>query len=658
MILGKIIGKTSTKNFSFRVESKANKNQYVQVIHKEYGYILSQIIEIEQEKESIAYCIIIGFRKDHKIQFPMSPLEPGSEVLDAEDDFIKDVLDIQQKNAAYLGKLDTRDIKIFLDLNKLLTKHIAIIAKTGAGKSYTSGILMEEILEKKVPILIIDPHGEYSQIKYPNDNKEDIELLKIEGLDPKGYKGQIIEYGDSNIDQEFIPIRLNEEFSPQELLHILPAKITESQKAVLYSIIKDLRPVTLNNLIASIDSETTVTSVNLISILDYMKSLNLFSSDFIPYNEIVKPGKCSIFNLKGIPPEIQEIIVYKLLKDLFEQRKLGNISPFFTVIEEAHNFAPERSFGESKSSSIIRTIASEGRKFGLGLCVLTQRPARLDKNVLSQCSTQIILKVTNPNDLRSIVNSIENISSEDEEDIKNLAIGTALVSGVIDLPLHVKIRPRRSKHGGSTINILEESDNMLKDLNSFNKKELLPIILPKISQKELRLIEGKEKIDPFLIPGLLVSYEKDKHNFNLLIELIKGHIVKNIDNKDTLPIPEIKLSNSQKDFFSSISSLQKFDLAILNQKTKEPILKLKQYLDFFIQIKIIKREGEKYLFTEQGEFLKNPEKFDFNDKIQFSQINYKSKLKPKLTKEDIRKKLSFLDIKEIKECFLVYYKIA
>jgi len=62
------------------------------------------------------------------------------------------------------------------------------------------------------------------------------------------------------------------------------------------------------------------------------------------------------------------------------------------VIEEAHNYCPERNFGEKKSSKILRTIASEGRKFGLGLCVVSQRPARLDKSVLSQCSTQIIMK--------------------------------------------------------------------------------------------------------------------------------------------------------------------------------------------------------------------------------------------------------------------------
>ncbi len=661
MILGKIIGKTTTKRFDFRIDTRAQKFQYVQVMHKEYGFILAQIIEIEREKDEIARCQIIGYRKENKIQLPRSPLHQETEVLDADDKFIKEVLNIKADASAYIGKLETRDIRINLDLNKLLTKHIAIIAKTGAGKSYTSGILMEEIMDSKVPILIIDPHGEYSQMQNPNDNEDDLKLLKEEKLEPKGYKESITEYGDVNIDDNFLPIRLNEELSPQELLHILPAKLTQNQRAMLYSIIKDLNPVTLNNLIENLEAEQSIASVNLISILDYMKSLELFSTDFVPYSELIRPAKCSIINLKGIPPEIQEIIVYKLLKDLFEQRKLGNIAPFFTVIEEAHNFSPERSFGESRSSSIIRTIASEGRKFGLGLCVVTQRPARLDKNVLSQCSTQIILKVTNPNDLKSISNSVENLSSESEEEIKNLPIGSALVSGVVDLPLLVRIRPRKSKHGGTTVNILEESTSMLKDLDSFTKKEILPLILPKTTQKDIRLMEGKDKISPVLIPAELVTLQKGNKKFRLLVERIKGHVVINIDTKETISLPKVNaLSKSQKDFLDMILSLKKFNLVKLNQKTGMPILKLKEFLEFFSEQGLIRRDQDNFILTRQAELLASPEKLDFLEKIRFVQINYKTKLKPKISREQLKNRLTFLentDFLDQKECYLVYYKV-
>ena len=642
MILGKIVGKITTTKFSFKIDTSAKKFQYIQVMHKEYGYVLCQIIEIERSKDEIAHCIIIGYKKDNKISLPRSPFEPGAEVLSAEDDLIKETLDISQENPAYIGNLENRDIKIFLDLNKLLTRHISIIAKTGAGKSYTAGILMEEIMDKKVPLLVIDPHGEYSQMRNPNK----------ESKNPKGYKEQIVEYNEDK------PLRLNDQLSPMELLHIVPAKLTQSQKALMYATIKELNPLTLSNLIETLANEQDITSINLISILDYLKSLNLFSSDFTPYSEVIQPGKCSIVNLKGIPPEIQEIIVYKLLKDLFEQRKLGNIAPFFTVIEESHNFAPERSYGEAKSSSIIRTIAGEGRKFGLGLCVLTQRPARLDKNVLSQCSTQIILKITNPNDLKSITNSVENVTSETEGEIKNLPIGTALVAGVVETPLFVKIRPRKSLHGGATINILEETEDMLKDLKDYAKKEILPIITPKTTVRDMKLIEGKDKISPVLIPAALITLQKENKKIPIIIERIKGQVIKNIDTKETVKILDVtQLSKSQKEMYEIIFSLKKFSLAKLNEKTGKPVLKLREFIDFFQKNKFIEMKENNYVLTKPILFLREPDKFRFFDKIEFKQIQYKTKFKPKFSIAQIKNKLNMFEIKDAKECFIVYYKV-
>ncbi|MBA7544901.1 hypothetical protein ES705_37262 [subsurface metagenome] len=122
------------------------------------------------------------------------------------------------------------------------------------------------------------------------------------------------------------------------------------------------------------------------------------------------------------------------------------------VIEEAHNFCPERGFEKAVSSNILRTIASEGRKFGLGLLVISQRPARVDKNVISQCNTQIILRVTNPNDIKALSRGLEFMSSEMEEEIKRIPQGVALLSSPsIEMPILVDVRVRRSEHGGRAV---------------------------------------------------------------------------------------------------------------------------------------------------------------------------------------------------------------
>ena len=79
-----------------------------------------------------------------------------------------------------------------LDLKKLISKHVSILAKSGAGKSYSVGVILEEIVKKNIPVLILDPHGEYSSLKFPNDNKKDTKRLDLFGLESFGF-------GDRNL---------------------------------------------------------------------------------------------------------------------------------------------------------------------------------------------------------------------------------------------------------------------------------------------------------------------------------------------------------------------------------------------------------------------------------------------------------------------------
>jgi len=128
--------------------------------------------------------------------------------------------------------------------------------------------------------------------------------------------------------------------------------------------------------------------------------------------------------------------------------------------------------------------------------------------VISQCNTQIILRVTNPNDLRALSKGIEGMSSELEEDIKRLPPGTAmLVSNEIEHPVTVKIRPRKSRHGGVSTPIVgsekaraatkTRADKGAKPTSSQTKgTETKPDAGPKYEKKDaggsfLRKILGK-----------------------------------------------------------------------------------------------------------------------------------------------------------------------
>jgi hypothetical protein len=90
----------------------------------------------------------------------------------------------------------------------------------------------------------------------------------------------------------------------------------------------------------------------------------------------------------------------------------------------------------------------------MGLCIVSQRPAKVDKNIISQCNTNIILKVTNPNDLKAIIQSVEGLTSQTYREIQRLPIGVALISGAgLQMPVMTEIRTRETSHGGKSVDI-------------------------------------------------------------------------------------------------------------------------------------------------------------------------------------------------------------
>jgi len=194
-------------------------------------------------------------------------------------------------------------------------------------------------------------------------------------------------------------------------------------------------------------------STTLIKGLEKLKENDIFAGKGTRLDDIVNKGRASIINLRGTPPDMQGFIVDKLASSIFELRKRDKVPPLILFAEEAHNFCPQR--GKVECSDTFKTIASEGRKFGLGLGIITQRPAKVDKNVLSQCNTQVILKVTNPNDLKAIEKSVEGMTKGMKDEIKRLPVGEAIVSGAgLSEPLLVQIRPRETKDGGESISVV------------------------------------------------------------------------------------------------------------------------------------------------------------------------------------------------------------
>jgi hypothetical protein len=180
-------------------------------------------------------------------------------------------------------------------------------------------------------------------------------------------------------------------------------------------------------------------------------------------DQLIQPGQCSIVTLKGVLPEVQQMCVARLATSLFEARKKNKVPPFMLVVEEAHNYCPQAGVaGTAVSGDILRAVAQEGRKFGMGLLIVSQRPALINKTVLGQCGTQIIMKVSNPNDLRAITASVEGLNAETAEEIQRLDVGVALVMGPsLAQPIMVEVRARQTRHGGRSVDVLSEEETEL-----------------------------------------------------------------------------------------------------------------------------------------------------------------------------------------------------
>ena len=167
-----------------------------------------------------------------------------------------------------------------------------------------------------------------------------------------------------------------------------------------------------------------------------------------PYSQpekIIQKSQVSILYLKGYESLPSSTIVSILLESLFNHRSAGNrtIPPFFTVLEEAQNFIPSKSEGQDgyPSVSTIKKIATEGRKFGTGLMLVSQRPYRLDETVCAQMNSYIILRLKNERDQRFVKNTMENWDNEEAKQLPNFANGQGIVSGQItNLPLTVQIK--------------------------------------------------------------------------------------------------------------------------------------------------------------------------------------------------------------------------
>jgi len=432
----------------------------------EEGISLEDTILSNSKDQLEATVLILGFSpkdSDFKTLLPLTyPVQPAAQVLYPPAGVVKDLLagGIPGHQPLHIGTLIARkDVDISISADRIVARHMAILAMTGGGKTVAARRILRELIDAGYPILILDPHGDYLGLWQKRDVFKNTKV---------------------NLVYPSISMTKENRHIIEVLINKMTEGLTEPQKEEMSSILaqtdpEDGEPVLayLKKLIAEIgrrlhqgQDKRKIPTLNVCkrqlamveSKFERMEKTNermrkrLNKLDFTRMPDpqgspegIIAPNTVTILYLGGYDHLTQTTIASILLEALYEHRaNLSNrIPPFLALIEEAHTFIPSsREAGAGVPSlETVRKLITEGRKFGTGLLLVTQRPSRVDETILSQCNSFLILRLVNPRDQSFVKQIMENLSEQDAKMLPGFGPGQGIVSGqAVRFPLLVKIK--------------------------------------------------------------------------------------------------------------------------------------------------------------------------------------------------------------------------
>ena len=375
---------------------------------------------------------------------PSLPPDPGTEIYEAKKDVLRHVFAKDDREWIRLGRLLREEsVDIFVNINKIASRHLAILATTGSGKSNLLALLMKKIAELNGTLIVFDYHGEYATLEISNL------VHAMPRINPR--------YLDAEEFADMMDIREN----------------AERQRALLNEVFREARSaddfwqVLINRLDPTqFDASKKRIAIRLEEIIERARNSinNILDADMQRSLDQIHENKVNIFNMLELNERQASIIIAYYLKEILNDRKMSRknkfTSPVIVAIEEAHAFIPEEF--RSKASDVVSKVAREGRKFGVGLIIISQRPSKIDQNVLSQMNSFAISRIVQPKDQRYIMDVTEHIPSELLEHLPSLNTGEMLLTGQwITIPSLVKIDEVKEKLVGADIDAVKEwSDDM------------------------------------------------------------------------------------------------------------------------------------------------------------------------------------------------------
>lgn len=435
-----------------------------------------------------------------------------------------------QGNPLVLGHYTlANDAVAILDGNAFFQRHAMIVGSTGSGKSWTTARIIEQVADlPKSNMVVFDLHGEYS----PLEEHENIEKLRIAG------PGDLT---DPDEDVIFLPYWLlgyedmltlildrTDENAPNQAMAFSNAVIEAKKNVlVLKEMLEELETFTIDspvpydiNFIAAeltrLNSERVMGSsgreINgpfngkfnrFIPRLQAKQSDRRYGFLFnlqeehlqLDYLEKIV-GKLmhtsqenvagvKIIDFSEVPSDILPIVISLVARTIFQVQQWSlpqERHPIALVCDEAHLYLPSRQTAdasEARALAHFERIAKEGRKYGVSLLVVSQRPSELNTTIMSQCNNVIALRLSNQADKRAVCNLLPENLGGIQDMLPTLGIGEALVIGDSSLlPSRIKVEEPRFKPSSDSVKFWREwtdgknEQNLVNAINNLRRQTI------------------------------------------------------------------------------------------------------------------------------------------------------------------------------------------
>jgi DNA helicase HerA-like ATPase len=377
--------------------------------------ILAAIDFIGEGEEDAYSGRLVNFRRG-VTRYPM----PGARIYPVSSDDMKQMYAADERAHVEIGMVHpTHDIRAALYVDPMLGKHFALLGSTGTGKSTATALILHRICEMAPEghIVMIDPHGEYAAAFKGIGEIFDVDNLAMPywlmNFEEHSEVFVVSAGADRQIDCDILAKCLLAARAKNRAAEGLTKLTVDSPVPYLLSDLTNIIQTEMGKMDKAGGAAPYIRLKNKIDEIRNDPRYTFMFSGMLVADSMAKflsrifrlPGNgkpISIIDVSGVPSDITSVVVAMLSRMVFDYALWARGEarrPILLVCEEAHRYIPssDKATGESVRR-ILERVAKEGRKYGVSLGLITQRPSDLAEGVLSQCGTIIAMRLNNERD--------------------------------------------------------------------------------------------------------------------------------------------------------------------------------------------------------------------------------------------------------------------